>query len=444
MSDETPTPETPETPTPAPASAAPAPRKRRRFLRWTLGLLLTLVLLVILAVAGIWYGVSTEKGTRILLGRLAGFIPGELTIGSQRGPLIGPLDLRDVHYKTDKMDARIGHLALAWNPRKLKSRQLDVESLHAEKIRVVLAPGDGKLVDIHLPVNIVVRDALIRDVEISQPGQPPFRLDQIALDARSDRLSSVLHVRSLRVDGPTFRLRAEGDVTPVGAYALNLKADATYDDPQYPPFVVAGTFRGTLEKLGIDVHLAQPFTARVSGDVLTPMREVGLDLAAHVQGFETKEINPAWPVARVAEGNLKIKGQLNDFISEGKVAGSYEDVGSGVATYRLARRGTDYYFEYLNVKTANGSDLTAKGTVGTAKKDLDLDLVADWRRFVLASPGGRARGGEPPGRRQAPRLARRLQAGYERRPRRPRHSPGPLGGLRPRHPGEDGSPLRAR
>jgi translocation and assembly module TamB len=395
VSDETSTPDTPTTPTPP-----PAPRKRRRVLRWTLGLLLTVVVLLILAVAGVWYGVSTEKGTHILLGRLAGFIPGELTIGSQRGPLTGPLDLRDVHYKTDTMDARIGHVALAWNPRKLRSRQFDVESLHAERIRVVLAPtktdtSNGKLVDVHLPVNIIVRDALIRDVEIShlaQPGQPaspPFRLDQIALDAQNDRLRDVLHVRSLRVDGPAFRLRADGDVTPVGAYALNLRADATYKDPQYPPFVVAGTFRGTLEKLGVAVNLQQPFQAQVNGDVLTPMRELGMDLAAHVKGFETREINPAWPVARLAEGDVKIKGKLNDFISEGKVSGSYQDLGSGVATYRLARRGTDYYFEYLNVKAANGSDLTAKGTVGTAKKDLDLDLVADWRRFAWPLQGGK-------------------------------------------------------
>ena len=112
-------------------------------------------------------------GKTTLLKILAGLHPvdsGELTIGSQRGPLIGPLDLRDVHYKNDTMDARIGHVALTWHPRELRSRQLDVESLHAEKVRIVLSPSrkedtsDGKLVDIHLPVNIVVRDALIRDV----------------------------------------------------------------------------------------------------------------------------------------------------------------------------------------------------------------------------------------------------------------------------------------
>jgi translocation and assembly module TamB len=389
-----------ETPTPAPKPTppAPAPRKRRGVLRWTLRLLLILFVPLILGIALVLYAVTTERGTHILLTRIAPFIPGTLTIGAQRGPLTGPLDLRDVHYKTDTMDVQIGHVALAWNPRKLRGRQLDVESLHAEKIRVVLQPtktdtSDGKLVDIHLPVNIVVRDALIQDLEIvhapppGQPAAPPFRLDQIALDAQSDRLSDLLHLRSLKVDGPTFKLRASGDVKPVGAYDLDLQAEANYNGPEVPPVVASGTFRGTLEKLGIDVRVSKPFAAQAKGDVLTPMREVGLDLAAHVKDVDAHALNAAWPAAKVAEANVKIKGKLNDFTSEGKVAGSYPDLGPAVATYRLARRGTDYLIESLNVKTANGSDLTAKGTLGTAKKDLDLDVVADWRALSYPLQG---------------------------------------------------------
>src|SRR4051812_7665665 len=331
VSDETPS--LSLTPAPKPAAPAPPPKKRRRVLRWTLRLLLIVFVPLILGVILVLYAVTTERGTRILLTRGAKFIPGTLTVGAQRGPLTGPLDLRDVHYKTDTMDVRLGHVALAWNLRKLTGRQLDVESLHAEKIRVVLSPlktdtSDGKLVDVHLPVNIVVRDALIKDLEIShtsppgQPVTPPFRLDQIALDAQSDRLRDLLHIRSLKADGPTFRLRASGDVKPVGAYDLDLQAEADYNGPEVPPVVASGTFRGTLEKLGIDLRVTEPFAAEAKGDVLTPMREVGLGLAAHVKDVATKALNATWPAARVTEGNVKIKGKLNDFPSEGKVAGS--------------------------------------------------------------------------------------------------------------------------
>jgi translocation and assembly module TamB len=384
VNDEAPIPEPAPTPAPAP------PKKKHRALRWALRLLLILFVPLILGILIVLYAVTTERGTHVLLGRLAGFIPGHLTIGAQRGPLTGPLDLRDVHYKTDTMDVAIHHLALSWQLGKLRRRQLDVESLHSEGIRIVLPPtktdtSNGKLVDVHLPVNIVVRDALIKDLEVlhtsppGQPAAPPFRLDRIALDAQSDRLSDLLHVRSLKAEGPTFRLRASGEVKPVGAYDLNLQAAATYNGPQAPPVVAAGTFRGTLEKLGIDVRVSQPFAAQVKGDVLTPMRQVGLDLAAHVKDVNAQALNAAWPAARVNDANVRIKGMLNDFTSEGKVTGSYPDLGPAAATYRLGRHGTDYLIETLNVKTANGSDVTAKGTVGTAKKDLDLDVVAGWR-----------------------------------------------------------------
>jgi translocation and assembly module TamB len=386
----------PETPAPpsAPEASSPPPRRRRRLLRWTVGLLLAL-LIVIALLAGLgWYGVSTERGTRVLLARLGAMLPGELTVGSQRGPLTGPLELRDVRYRTDAMDVRVKHVRLAWHPRKLRRRQLDVERLHAEGIRVVLPPAkedetkDGRLVDIHLPVNIIVRDALIRNVEIVRAGQPPFRLDVIALDGRSERLSDVVHVRSLRVDGPTFRLRAQGDLNPVGAYPVNLRAQATYDDPEYPPFVISGAFTGTLEKLGIDATLAQPFDANVRGSVLAPMRELRMDLTAQVRDFQAQEINPEWPLARVSRGNLKIRGKLDDFVSEGTVLGSYEGYGAGEADYRLARRGEEFFFEYLNLKTENGADLSAKGTMTTGGEEIALNLVADWKRLAWPLEGG--------------------------------------------------------
>ncbi len=288
-----------------------------------------------------------------------------------------------MHYRNDTMDVRLAHVYLAWKAGRLWERLLDVDQLHAEGIRVaLLKTGDtssnGKLVDVHLPVNILVRDALIRDLEISRLGQPPFRLDRIALDARSERAQDLLHVRSLAVDGPTFQLRAAGDLNPVGDYAVNLQAQATYKDPKLPPFVVESRLNGTLEKLGIDARLAQPFDAHVQGSVLTPMRTLGMDLTAQVRGFDARAINPQWPVARIREGNVAIQGALDDFTSQGRIAGAYENYGSGIADYRLARKGDDLHFEYLNLKTEKGAAINARGTVTlpTPKSELALDVTA--------------------------------------------------------------------
>lgn len=389
---------TPDAPKPVPAGAPPAeapPQRRRRVLRWLVGLLIALAVLVVLIAGLTWYTVSSERGARFVLQRADSYLPGELSAGSVEGRLTGPLELEDVRYRTDGMNVHIDRLALDWDARDLRRRLFDVQYLRADGVRIVLPPAkeedeteDGRLVDVHLPVNIIVREGLIRDVTIVRPGQEPFRLSEIALEGRTRPGSDALLVRNLRVVGPTFRLQAQGELTPVGAYEVDLQVRATYDPPEYPPFVVAGDLGGTLERLGVSARLSQPFDALVRGHVLTPMRELGMDLSAQVRNFEAQEINPEWPLARISQGNLKIQGKLDDFKSEGTITGAYEDYGSGVADYRLARRGEELFFEYLNLKTDEGTDLSLKGTVGIGGDAPSFDVAADWERLAWPLQGG--------------------------------------------------------
>ncbi len=399
----------PEIPAPDEEAQEPAPDrppKKHRLRRWILGLL-ALGLFGLILVAGLlWYGVSTENGTRFLLARLPGFIPGKLSLGGQTGPLIGPLALRDVRYENAGLQVQIKSLGLDWNPKKLRARQLDIEKLRVDGVRLVLPPStDDRLAQIHLPLNLIVRDALIQDLEIVQtPGppaasgptsvpSPPFRLDRIALDATSERQSDVVHVKSLAVDGPTFNLRAQGDLTPVGDYKLALDTHATWHDPAHPPFEVAGRLDGTLEKLQIDARLSRPFVAQVRGDVLTPMRDVGLDLSAHVEDFDPRVIDPTYPAARIRKADLAIRGTLDDFASNGLVIGTYEGVASGAVDYRLTKKGDEIAVERVRLTTDANAVIEARGKVTLAESpqtsdDTRFDLAATWQRLAFPLEGG--------------------------------------------------------
>lgn len=405
-------PEIPEDDARAPEPAPDRPEKKHRLRRWIFGLL-ALGLLGLIAIVGLLgYGVSTERGSRFLLARLPGLVPGTLTLGGQTGPLTGPLALSDVRYENEGLEVAIRSLALDWRPGKLRSRQLDIAKLEVEGVRIVLPPpaveaepSDGRLVPIHLPVNLIVRDALIRDVEIvrtpappsatepAQPPTPPFRLDRIALDATTDRASDVVRVRSLAVDGPTFDLRAAGTLIPVGDYAVALDARAEWRDPARPPFSVVGRFDGTLEKLRIDARLSRPFVARVRGDVTTPMREVGLNLSAHVENFDPRVIDPTYPAARIRRADLAIRGALDDFASNGLVLGAYEGVASGAVEYRLTKKGNALGIERVRLTTDRNALIEARGTVRLAEapetaEDTRLDLSATWQRLAIPLEGG--------------------------------------------------------
>lgn len=404
--------ETPKADAEEAAGPPDPPRRKHHLRRWLLGLLALGLLGLIVLCGLLWYAVSTEGGTRFLFARLPGLIPGSLFVGGQSGPLVGPLALRDVRYENEGLKVQIQSLDLDWRPGKLRSRQLDIAKLNVFGVRIVLPPpaaeeepSDGRLVPIHLPVNLIVRDALIRDVEIIQtPGpppaagpapapSPPFRLDRIALDATTDRQSDVVHVRSLTVDGPTFSLNAQGDLTPVGDYAIALDTRATWHDPAHPPFEVAGRFDGTLEKLRIDARLSRPFVARVRGDVLTPMREVGFDLSAHVENFDPRAIDPTYPAARIRRADVAIRGALDDFSSNGLVIGAYEGVASGAVDYRLTKKGNALAIERVRLTTDEKAVIEARGTVRLAEspesaEDTRLNLAATWRRLAVPLEGG--------------------------------------------------------
>ena len=64
-----------------PAAPPDPPRKKHRLRRWILGLLALGLFGLILLSGLLWYGVSTEGGTRFLLARLPGFVPGTLSLG---------------------------------------------------------------------------------------------------------------------------------------------------------------------------------------------------------------------------------------------------------------------------------------------------------------------------------------------------------------------------
>ena len=205
-----------------------------------------------------------------------------------------------------------------------------------------------------------------------------------------------------------------------------------------PPFVVGGRFNGTLEKLGIDATLTPALRRPRRGERPHPDAHAwGWTSPPRSTEFNAKAINPQWPLALIRQGDLTIKGQLNDFTSEGKILGAYENYGAGEADYRLARKGDDLDFEYLNVKTEKGAAVAARGkvTLPTPKSELALDVTAqargiDPQAIDATFPAARVRAGERGDQGQAHRvhLARPgLGLLLESRRRRGRLPGGPQG-----------------
>src|SRR5205814_2329940 len=139
-----------------------------------------------------WWTVYTEGGARWGFDQLGAILPGKLDVKEIQGPLHGPLEARQITYRTEKMEVRIDRLQLVWHLGWLLRRRLEIESLHAENVRVLLgAPGETQaardslaspLPDVNLPVNIIVRDGAVDHLQITTPASDSgFVIDRVAL-----------------------------------------------------------------------------------------------------------------------------------------------------------------------------------------------------------------------------------------------------------------------
>ena len=154
----------------APATAQPA-RKRRRWLRaigWTLG---TLVLVLVMAVAGLLWWIGRDDSLNHTLQRVAGWMPADQTLvakdvtGSvKNGGHIGWLQWQSPTMKVEVKDAKIG-----WQFRPLIfSRALKLGTVHIAEVNIASTPDPDKkpsepLQSLTLPVKIEL----------------PFKVDQI-------------------------------------------------------------------------------------------------------------------------------------------------------------------------------------------------------------------------------------------------------------------------
>ena len=188
-----------------------------RTLGWVWHGTLALVLLVVLAL-GIILG--TEAGLRIALQVGTRLAPGELTVDSVSGRLLGPLEIRGLVYRDPLISLDLGRVALDWRPIELLAARLRVVALELEGVRVVPGAPAAEpppersepldLAGLRLPLEVILERIEVRDARLEQPGVPP--LDHALLQARVDARGGSVEVRTLTLTSGEANVEARGRV----------------------------------------------------------------------------------------------------------------------------------------------------------------------------------------------------------------------------------------
>ncbi len=343
---------------------------------------------ILLVVAGAaWWLLSTQAGARWAIQRLGVVMKGSLDVEGVEGPLRGPLTLRGVTYKSPTLNARVDTVRLDWRLWRLIRKQLDITQLAADGVHIRTVPEKTRkererLPDIHLPVNVIVRSATVRGIEVAGPdGTNPTRLDSIDLATRA--IGEVVRVDRLSIAAPAFAASASGRVQPQGAYPVDLKLDWWVQPAGSPRYAGNGNLTGTLEKLGVLQHLTSPFPARLDATLTAPLRDLVFSARLAFSKVRTRAIRADAPPAQLS-GTLKASGKPDRFTARGGIDAdvAVNQLGRVHADLDISRADDDWQLRSVVLRfPGTPSEISASGMVRLVEPGPKLNLELDWQRI---------------------------------------------------------------
>lgn len=248
--------------------------RRRKYL-WLSLPLLVLVLL--------WVLLYSNWGLTLGLRLLGSALPGQLTVGQHQGSLLGPIMLRDVRYRDDRVKLSLRQLDLKWQASALFAGKLhitqlavaDVElNLPARKARTQAASSSSALV---LPLGIELQQASVKHLQIrSAATAKPVAIESVQLAAQLKRQR--LQIDRFQVNAYRSEAKASGEMQLRKDLPLALKVAFHYQPKTGKTLNGSGELKGNLRKL----RLSQ----KISGMLSATLEAQASDLLAglHWQG----------------------------------------------------------------------------------------------------------------------------------------------------------------
>ncbi|SAK42372.1 PF04357 family protein [Caballeronia pedi] len=368
------------------------PRKSgwRRLARWIGALVLVVVLIAGLAVGGVFYVLTTERGTRYAWDAATSFLKGQLTGKLDGGAIATGLQLRDVHWKDGKgtdiaVDSVSGRWALTREP-----LRFTIDYLHVGTVDARIAPSNEPSKktelpkDLRLPIQLAINDLSLEKLRVHQ-GTTTTEFSRLLFNGHSDGQHHQATVQ--RLDTPfgsvTASLKLDG-----GARPFPLSGDAGYAGKVNGEAVnVSARLSGSLEDLIADVdasgmklkgeaHVeALPFadvplkSALVTFDHVNPQAfspsAPEADLAVRA---EVKPVEGADPKAFVVSGPVSIVNAKPGSIDKKLLP--LIDAHANVRLDASEQSITD-----LNVRLLKNATVTGGGTLAGSKGKFDLKVA---------------------------------------------------------------------
>ncbi len=206
--------------------------------KWLIGAGAVLGSLLVALVAAFAWLLYTPSGLRFALDRGVALMHGQFAYADARGTLAGETALEGLRYRDDSGDVlQVQRATIALSPWALLGKHLHVRRARIDDMALDLAPSKpsnpSNGLSLKPPLTIVLDDALLTRVAVSENGKPVFTADSLAIAGSWS--SRRLVVRRLALRAPAGSADLQGTLAFARGYSGQgtARLDWTQDGARY-------------------------------------------------------------------------------------------------------------------------------------------------------------------------------------------------------------------
>lgn len=357
----------------------------RRALLWLIPLTL---LIAVAGVAGFFAG--TEAGMRLLWPRLVRMLPGELSVESLEGRLIGPVTLQGLRYRQDGTSLAIDRVTANWRPGALLFGKFSITQLHADGVALTLPPAPDEPAPAPftapvLPLTLSVANARLGRISVARDSDMPVLVEVADFDFQFD--GRALEIHSLEARMATLRLGVRGRIAFAGEITADLRTDWSVTLGDDTEVRGGGGITGGLAELRLDQRVETPANARLQAVLRDWPVQPHWQAQLEIGETDARQLNASWPefaLSAAAEGT----GDFQNWSVAGNFNLRQEQYGKLDGVFTLRHTPEFWTLERLDIRMPDGAarlNATARYPTRGATRALKLD--AEWRALAWPLAG---------------------------------------------------------
>lgn len=294
-------------------------------IKWYIRIMAAALLLMAIATGAVALLIGTDTGTRWLVNRAPGYVPGELAIAGTSGSLLGGVGFDSVEWRDDTTEVSARNVTVNVDLLPLISRRVEIKELAIGNLVVSLTDDESGVAEedsgeVDLPVVLTLEAAAI-DSFLLRLDDDEYRVENAVFAAELE--GSRLELSRLRADTQGLEVSLAGNVRLVTDTPVELQADWRQTDPESAGFAGVLGLSGDASQYNLQHELTAPFSLDTEGFVR-------LDPGGPTIDLMNRWAEITWPVGeqqlQTSGGSLGLRGTMAELLIDLDTVGRLDDL----------------------------------------------------------------------------------------------------------------------